>query len=426
MKADLILYNIGTLVTSKELDKKDFDNEMENIEILKNGYLAIKGGKILEVGQGQFGENLKTKNTELIDIKGKVITPGIVDSHTHLVHYGSREDELPLKLKGVSYLEILRSGGGILSTVSATRKATYEELFDKAFSVLDRMLLFGVTTVESKSGYGLNLENEIKQLKVNRELNAKHPVDVISTFMGAHAVPEEYKDNPNEFSQEVMKMLPVIKKENLAEFCDIFCEDGVFSVEDSRKILNEAKKYGFMLKIHADEIVSLGGAELAGEVGAVSSEHLMAVSEGGIKSLKENNVIANILPATSFNLGKSYAPVKKMIASGVQVAISTDYNPGSCPTENMQLVMQISSSQLRMTPAEILKSVTINGARAIKRESEIGSLEKGKKADFIIYDTDNINYIFYNFGINHVKDVYKEGRLVVKNKHLCYQNIVFE
>ena len=426
MKADLILYNIGTLVTSKELDKKDFDNEMENIEILKNGYLAIKGGKILEVGQGQFGENLKTKNTELIDIKGKVITPGIVDSHTHLVHYGSREDELPLKLKGISYLEILRSGGGILSTVSATRKATYEELFDKAFSVLDRMLLFGVTTVESKSGYGLNLENEIKQLKVNRELNAKHPVDVISTFMGAHAVPEEYKDNPNEFSQEVMKMLPVIKKENLAEFCDIFCEDGVFSVEDSRKILNEAKKYGFMLKIHADEIVSLGGAELAGEVGAVSSEHLMAVSEGGIKSLKENNVIANILPATSFNLGKSYAPVKKMIASGVQVAISTDYNPGSCPTENMQLVMQISSSQLRMTPAEIFKSVTINGARAIKRESEIGSLEKGKKADFIIYDTDNINYIFYNFGINHVKDVYKEGRLVVKNKHLCYQNIVFE
>jgi len=426
MKADLILYNIGTLVTSKELDKKDFDNEMENIEILKNGYLAIKGGKILEVGQGQFGENLKTKNTELIDIKGKVITPGIVDSHTHLVHYGSREDELPLKLKGISYLEILRSGGGILSTVSATRKATYEELFDKAFSVLDRMLLFGVTTVESKSGYGLDLENEIKQLKVNRELNAKHPVDVISTFMGAHAVPEEYKDNPNEFSQEVMKMLPVIKKKNLAEFCDIFCEDGVFSVEDSRKILNEAKKYGFILKIHADEIVSLGGAELAGEVGAVSSEHLMAVSEGGIKSLKENNVIANILPATSFNLGKSYAPVRKMIASGVQVAISTDYNPGSCPTENMQLVMQISSSQLRMTPAEIFKSVTINGAWAIKRESEIGSLEKGKKADFIIYDTDNINYIFYNFGINHVKDVYKEGRLVVKNKHLCYQNIFFE
>jgi len=421
MSADLILYNIGTLVTSKELDKKDFDNEMENIEILSNGYLAIKDGKVLEVGQGQFPENLKDKNTELVDIQGKVVTPGVIDSHTHLVHYGSRENELPLKLKGVPYLDILKNGGGILSTVRATRKATHKELFDKAYSVLDRMLSFGVIAVEGKSGYGLDLENEIKQLEVNKELNEKHPVDIISTFMGAHAVPEEYKDRPEEFSQEVINMLPIIKEKNLAEFCDIFCEDGVFSVKESRKILNEAKKHGFMLKIHADEIVSLGGAELAGEVGAVTSEHLMAVSDEGIKSLKENNVIADILPATSFNLGKAYAPVRKMINEGVQVAVSTDYNPGSSPTENMQLVMQICSCQLRMTPAEIFKAVTLNGARAIKREEELGSLEIGKKADFVVYDTDNINYIFYNFGINHVRDVYKAGKLAVKNKHICYE-----
>ena len=224
--------------------------------------------------------------------------------------------------------------------------------------------------------------------------------------MDAHAVPEEYRDRPHDYIDEIIKMLPEIKKRNLAEFCDIFCEDEVFSVDESRKILTEAKKEGYKLKIHADEIVSLGGAELAGEVGAVSAEHLMAVSDEGIKSLKENNVIANILPATSFNLGKNYAPVRKMIDEGVNVAISSDYNPGSCPTENMQLVMQICSSQLKMTPAEIFKGVTLNGARALTRENTIGSLEKGKKADFIVYDTDNLNYIFYNFGINHVKKMY--------------------
>lgn len=420
MKADLIIYNIGYLITARELDKKNFDNNMENIEILENAFLAVKNGKVLATGIGNIPENLKDNNTNMIDAEKKVVAPGIIDSHTHLVHYGSRENELPMKLKGVPYLEILRNGGGILSTVRATRKASHKELFDKAFAVLNRMLCFGVTTVEAKSGYGLNLKDEIKQLEVNKSLNEKHPIDVVSTFMGAHAVPEEYKKNPKEYTKELFKMLPVIKEKNLAEFCDIFCEDEVFSVEESRKILSEAEKNGFMLKIHADEIVSLGGAELAGEVGAVSAEHLMAVSDEGIKSLKENNVIANILPATSFNLGKTYAPVRKMINEGVDVAVSSDYNPGSCPCENMQLVMQICSSQLKMTPTEIFKAVTINAAKAVKKEKIVGSLETGKQADFIIYDTDNINYIFYNFGINHVKDVFKNGKQVVKNKEICY------
>lgn len=421
MKADLIIYNIGTLVTSRELDRKDFDNGMENIEILEDGYLAVKDGKVIAVGTGEVPIELKGEKTQLVDAERKVVTPGIIDSHTHLVHYGSRENELPMKIKGVPYLEILRNGGGILSTVRATRKATAEELYNKAYNVLDRMLCFGVTAVESKSGYGLDLENEIKQLEVNKILNDKHPIEIISTFMGAHAVPEEYKGNSAGYIDELLKMLPIIKEKGLAEFCDIFCEDEVFSVEESRKILLEAKKQGYMLKIHADEIVSLGGAELAGEVGAVSSEHLMAVSEEGIKSLKENRVIADILPATSFNLGKAYAPVRKMIDTGVDVAVSTDYNPGSCPTENMQLVMQICSSQLKMTPAEIFKAVTLNGARAVRREDRLGSLEVGKEADFVVFDTDNINYIFYNFGINHVKDVYKNGVPVVKNKHICYR-----
>ena len=359
---------------------------MENIEIIENAYLAVKDDKILQVGKEPIPKDLVDSNTAMVDVHKKVVTPGIVDSHTHLVFYGSRENELPLKIKGVPYLEILRNGGGILSTVRATRKATKDELIKKAMDTLDRMLCFGVTTVESKSGYGLSLEQELKQLEVNSELNKKHPIDIVSTFMGAHAVPEEYRDRPHDYIDEIIKMLPEIKKRNLAEFCDIFCEDEVFSVDESRKILTEAKKEGYKLKIHADEIVSLGGAELAGEVGAVSAEHLMAVSDEGIKSLKENNVIANILPATSFNLGKNYAPVRKMIDEGVNVAISSDYNPGSCPTENMQLVMQICSSQLKMTPAEIFKGVTLNGARALTRENTIGSLEKGKKADFVVYD----------------------------------------
>ncbi|WP_294704042.1 imidazolonepropionase [uncultured Fusobacterium sp.] len=418
MKVNLILYNIGTLVTGKELSLTS--NSMENIEVLENAYLAISNGEVLEYGIGEIPKNLIADNTLLEDIHGKVVTPGIIDSHTHLVHYGSRENELPLKIKGVPYLEILRNGGGILSTVRATRKATKEELFQKAKATLDRMLCFGVTTVESKSGYGLTLEEEIKQLEVNKELDNKHPIDIISTFMGAHAIPEEYKNDSKEYIEEIIRMLPIIKEKNLAEFCDIFCEDEVFSVEDSRRILNEAKKIGYLLKIHADEIVSLGGAELAGEIGTLSAEHLMAVSDEGIKALKENNVIANILPATSFNLGKSYAPVRKMINEGVRVAVSSDYNPGSCPTENMQLVMQICSSQLKLTPLEIFKAVTLNAAMAVNREKEIGSLEKGKKADLVIYDTQNLNYIFYNFGINHVKDVYKEGICVVKDKKICY------
>lgn len=418
MKADLIIHNIGTLVTGKEMNCDS--TSMENIEILENAYLAIQAGKVLEYGTGNLPTTLIDTQTIVYDIHKKVVTPGIIDSHTHLVHYGSRENELPLKIKGVPYLEILRNGGGILSTVRATRQATKEELFQKSMNTLDRMLCFGVTTVESKSGYGLNLEEEIKQLEVNKELDKNHPIDIISTFMGAHAIPEEYKSSPKEYIDEVIKMLPIIKEKSLAEFCDIFCEDEVFSVEDSKKILIEARKYGYLLKIHADEIVSLGGAELAGDLKTTSAEHLMAISEEGIKKLKENSVIANILPATSFNLGKAYAPVRKIINSGVQVAISSDYNPGSCPTENMQLVMQISSSQLRLTPLEIFKAVTLNAARALNREKEIGSLEKGKKADFVIFNTYNINYIFYNFGINHVQDVYKDGKCVVRNQKLVY------
>lgn len=413
MVADLILFNIGELVTSKELDREANKSSMENIEIIKDGYLAIRDGKVFSVGTGEVPSFLKGFATNLVDVKGCVVTPGFVDSHTHLVHYGSRENELALKIKGVAYLDILKAGGGILSSVKATRLATHEELYKKGYETLDKMLGFGVTTVEAKSGYGLDLETEIKQLQVAKELGANHAVDVVSTFMGAHAIPTEFKDRGGEFVDEVIKMLHVVKESELAEFCDVFCEDAVFTVENTRKILLEAKKLGFKLKIHADEIVSLGGAELAVELGCVSADHLMAVSDKGIDDIANSSVIANILPGTSFNLGKAYAPMRKMIEKGVKIAISSDYNPGSCPTENLQLVMQIACSQGRLTPVEILKAVTINGAKSICKDSTVGSLEIGKMADFVIFDTKNIDYIFYNFGINHVSEVYKSGKKVL-------------
>lgn len=411
---DLIIFNIGELVTSREIEKQENETCLENIEVLHKAYLAIKNGKVFEVGEGKYPDSIKGIYTQLIDAKGKVITPGLVDSHTHLVHFGSRENELALKIKGVPYLDILKAGGGILSSVRATREASTEQLIEKATNTLNKMLSFGVTTVESKSGYGLNLETEIKQLEINKLLNETHPIDIASTFMAAHAIPEEFKGRGEEYVEEVIRMMPIIKEMDLAEFCDVFCEDAVFTVENTRKILNKAKEYGFKLKIHADEIVSLGGGELAGELGCITADHLMAVSDAGVTALKKGGVIANILPGTSFNLGKAFAPVKKMINEGVDIAISTDYNPGSCPTENLQLVMQIASSQLKLTPKEIFKAVTINGAKALGRESEIGSLEKGKKADFVIFDTKNIDYIFYNFGINHVAEVYKNGEIVYK------------
>lgn len=413
MKADLIIYNIGQLVTSRELEEFS-GSAMENIEILENAYVAIKDGRILNLGTEDFPKDLISLSTKLIDAEQKVLAPGLIDSHTHLVHAGTRENEFVDKIKGVPYLEILKRGGGILSTVEATRKASIDELVEKAKKSLNLMLSFGVTTVESKSGYGLSLESETKQLMVNRVLNTSQPIEIVSTFMGAHATPDWYKGKTSEYVEEVIKMLPSIKTKGLAEFCDIFCEEGVFSIEESKKILAEAKKLGFKIKIHADEIVSMKGAELGAELGAISAEHLMGISKEGIKELKKKNVIANLLPGTSFNLGKKYAPAREMIEEGIQVALSTDYNPGSCPTENLQLIMQIAATNLKMTPKEIFKAVTINGAKALGREKISGSIEIGKKADMVIFDAKNIDYILYHFGINHTDSVYINGTLVYK------------
>lgn len=405
MKADLILYDIGQLITSREL-------EGNHIEILENGYLAIKGDKIIGVGTGEVPTSFIQFDTKFVRIGKKVVSPGLVDSHTHLVHGGSREHEFSMKIQGVPYLEILAAGGGILSTLKATREASLEDLIEKTKKSLRYMLELGVTTVEAKSGYGLSLEQEIKQLETTKLLNHLQPVSLVSTFMAAHATPPEFKGRTADYVEEVIKMLPEIKKRNLAEFCDVFCEEGVFSVEESRKILSKAKELGFQLKIHADEVVSLGGVNLAGELQAVTAEHLMVITDEGIEALKKGNVIADLLPATSFNLRHDYAPARKILEAGVQVALSTDYNPGSCPSENLQFVMQIGAAHLKMTTEEVFKAVTINGAKAVCREKEIGSLEVGKQADIAVFDVPNAEYMLYHFGVNHTDSVYKAGKLV--------------
>ena len=421
MKADLILKNIGKLVTMQGSSSFRVKEEMNKINIIENAYIAVKNGKILAIGVGDEFGNLCGDDTKIHDAEGLLVTPGLIDSHTHLIHGGSRENEFSMKLNGVQYIEILNKGGGILSTVKATKEASEEELYKKAKKSLDRMLEFGVTTVEEKSGYGLELNTEIKQLEVARVLDKNHPVDLVHTFLGAHAVPEEYKENHKAYIDILVDvMMPKIKDMGLAEFCDVFCEEGVFTIEESEYILQKAKEMGYKLKIHADEIESLGGAELAAKLGCVSADHLMAASDEGIKMMAENNVVANILPATSFNLNKNYADCRKMIDMGAIVSLSSDYNPGSCPSENLQLVMQLGCLHLKMTPNEVLTAVTINAAYAIDRADKIGSIEVGKNADFVVFDARNVEYLMYHFGINHTKKVYKNGNLVVDNKVVVY------
>ncbi|MFR5545191.1 MAG: imidazolonepropionase [Intestinibacter bartlettii] len=421
MKADLILKNIGKLVTMQGSSNFKVKEEMNNTQIIEDAYIAVKNGKILAIGVGDIFGNIIGPNTQIHDAQGLLVTPGLIDSHTHLVHGGSRENEFSMKLNGIPYIEILKNGGGILSTVKSTRESSKEELYQKAKKSLDRMLEFGVTTIEAKSGYGLELNTEIKQLEIAKLLDKTHPIDLVHTFLGAHAILQEYKENHKVYIDILVdEMLPKIKNMGLAEFCDVFCEEGVFSIEESEYILSSAKKMGYKLKIHADEIESLGGAELAAKLGCISADHLMAASDKGIKMMIENKVVANILPATSFNLNKNYADCRKMIDMGAIVSLSSDYNPGSCPSENLQFVMQLGCLHLNMTPNEVLTSVTINAAYAIDRADKIGSLEVGKNADFVVFDAPNVEYLMYHFGINHTQRVYKNGKLVVDDKVAVY------
>lgn len=413
MNNHLIIYNIKTLYTPY-LTAPIKGALMNDIKTLDNAFVVIKDEKIYKIGTNDYKEYI-TPETILIDAKNKIMLPGLIDSHTHLVHGGSREDEYTKLLKGVPYLEILNAGGGIHNTVSKTRAASFTELYEKAYKSLDEMLKFGVVVVESKSGYGLNLETEIKQLEVNQKLDENHDIKIISTYMGAHAFP---KNKRATYVDEIINDLKVIKAKNIASSCDVFLEDSVFNYDESKKILTEAKKQGFTVKLHADEIHSLGGVGLGVELGATSVDHLMVINDEDIKKLANSNTLANLLPATSFYLNQNFAPGRKIIDYGCALSLSTDYNPGSSPTENLQLVMQIAGNKMKLTPEEILTAVTLNPAYHLKIDDLYGSIEENKYANLILMDAPNLNYIIYHFGINHTTDVFIKGRHIVENKIL--------
>ncbi len=412
--ADLILENAAQILTLNA--GKTAVRPEEKLAIVTHGSIAVAGGQIVWVGPGhQLAEQVDLSgNPRRIEASGKVVLPGFIDSHTHLVFAGTREKEFELRLQGASYQEIAAKGGGIKSTVHKTRQAGKEELFQIGKRHLDQMLSLGTTTVEAKSGYGLSIKDEIKMLEVLRDLDRAHPVDVVPTFMGAHEIPPEYAGRKENYVRLVIEeMIPAVAEQKLAVFCDVFCEQGVFSPEESRRILEAGKRCGLEAKIHADELTSLGGAELAAELGAVSADHLLFASDKGMESLAEKGVVATLLPGTAFFLflGR-YAPARRMIEKGVTVALASDFNPGSCMTQSLPLITTLACTQMRMTPAEAILGITLHAAMALKKEKEIGSLEAGKQADFVILDIPDYRHLSYHFGINHVWKVIKKGRVV--------------
>ena len=372
----LLVKNIGLLATP-EGKSAHRGSEQGKIKFLKDAWVLIEDGVIASVGTG---EAPAAEGAEIVDAEGKLVTPGLVDAHTHLIFGGWRQNELGMKLHGKTYLEIQNAGGGIQSTTNATRGATEEELTAKAAKALDEMMAFGTTTCEAKSGYGLATEHELKALRVIRDLDEQHPMDMVATFMGAHLVPAEYKANRAEYIRLVCEeMMPLVKEQGIAKFCDVFCEADTFTVEESRQVLEAGLKYGLRPKIHADEIEAM---------------------------------IACLLPATSFNLGAVFAPARDMVNAGVPVAMATDFNPGSCPCLNMQFVINLGCLKYRLTPEEVLTAVTLNGAAAIDMADKVGTVEAGKLGDLVIWDAPDLDYICYRFGSNLAKKVIKRGRVM--------------
>jgi len=467
MKVDILIKNASELLTVKGASKKPkTGKQMKELGIIKNGQIAIKDGKIVFVGSSKTQVRFVGQSKEIhsisppsdfqaekvIDASGKVVMPGLVDPHTHLVFAGSRHEEYREKIGGATYEEIAQKGidAGILYTVEMTRKASKEELIKKGLKDLDIMLAYGTTTIEAKSGYGLDIENEIKILEVNKELNEKHPIDIISTFLGAHTIPKEYKLKKQGFFRElfsffslrkerkrlrkeyvelVKEMLKEIKERNLARYCDVFCDKLGFSVKETKEILEEAawvplneeeRIMGFGLKIHAEQTDHLGGAGLAAELRARSADHLDYILLDEIKKMAKSGTIGVLLPGVTYHLmemvEKDFFPaqVREMIYNGLAVALATDYNPGSSNTQSMQAVMELAARLYRMTPAEIINAATINAAHAIDKAQEIGSLEVGKKADIVIFDVPQYEMLINNFGVNLVNTVIKNGRIAIE------------
>lgn len=423
MSKAVFIRNASQLVTLQGSSKAPLVKEaMSELGIIENGSVWIEDGVIQAIGKDEelvqkFASRIH--EAEVVDASGKLVTPGLVDPHTHLVFAGSRENEFNMRLQGATYMEIMNAGGGIHATTRRTQAATHEELFQESYERLNQFLRHGVTTVEAKSGYGMEWDTELKQLEVAKQLNEQHVVDVVATFMGAHAVPKEYKQDPDEFVRLLVEeMIPTVAELGLAEFNDVFCEHGVFTPEQSRIILEAGKRNGLIPKIHADEIEPYEGAELAAEVDAISADHLLRASEKGMKAMAEKGVVGVLLPGTAYFLMAESANGRKMIDLGVPVALSTDCNPGSSPTVSLPFIMNLGCLKMGMTPAEVLTAATINAAHAINRGSEIGSLEVGKKGDITVFNVGNYMKLQYSYGVNHTDTVVKNGRVVVKGGQL--------
>lgn len=420
----LLLYNCSQIVTPKGSHIKK-GKEMDQVEVMQNASIYMENGIILFLGANEevlhrlgaaYVEQI-SGDIMVIDGAGRTALPGFVDSHTHFIFGGYREVEFMERLSGASYLDIMRKGGGIQSTVNATRSYGEDRLFADGRNRLHDMLSQGVTTVEGKSGYGLDLACEEKQLRVMKELNKVQPVEIVSTYLGAHAVPLEYKNDPDGYVTYMVEVvMPKVKEKNLAEFCDVFCEEEAFDTEQSRFLLTEAKKMGFEIKIHADEIYDLGGGRLAAELGAASADHLLMISEESMAALAESETVASVLPCTAFCLNKPFAPAKKMIESGCGLALATDFNPGSSFTNSISLMLSLAVLKMGMTLPQALTALTLNGAAALKRADKIGTLEAGKQGDIVLLEYPDYRFLIYHTAKNIVHSVIKNGHLVYKKE----------
>jgi len=396
----LKLINIGELVT--------YNSESQSMVIFKDIQIAIDGGKIAQIA------NKVSDCDNILDCENKLVTPGYVDSHTHPVFLNSRQDDFSYRLSGHSYDDIYKNGGGITSSIKGVREASDKTLIDSVFNRMNRFLSLGTTTVECKTGYGLSLDSELKSLKILDEVNKNHEIDIIPTFMGAHAFPAEYSKDKDRYVKIICdEMIPAVKRQGIAKFNDVFCENGYFSIDQSRKICIVAKKYGLFNRMHADEFTDFGGGELAGEMSAISADHLMNVSEKGIERMVENNVIGILLPGTTFSLGQDkYAPYKKMKRMGLEIALATDYNPGSCNIQSMSFIISLACIFLGMNPLDAIKAATYTSAKSLFIEDITGSIEIGKRSDIIVWDFENCIKIPFMVTDHPIKHIIKSGKIL--------------
>jgi imidazolonepropionase len=417
-RADFAALNCSQLLTCRNSGPKRKE-ALQDVGLMEKGCIASFNGEVVFIGDEKtFHAEVRMEDGAiLLDAKGLIGLPGFVDPHTHLPFAGSREEEFALRVKGASYLELAQKGLGIQTSVDATRRISEPDLLSLCLSRLDSMLLHGTTTVEAKSGYGLNQEDELKQLRVLKQANKIHPVDIVPTFLGAHEVPKEYKDRKAEYMDVlIQKILPEVEKNNLAEFFDVFCEEGVYSIEETRTLIRKAKEAGLKVRIHADEFVPLGGAQLAAEEGAASADHLMAITEEGIRKIAQSQTAATLLPGVSFFLmQEKKAPARRLVDAGAIMALATDFNPGSSMTESMLFILQLAVFTLKMGIEEAINASTANASYALGKQEKVGSLEIGKKMDLTLWEVPNYPYLIYHLGVNPLKHVIKNGKLVVEN-----------